>query len=33
MSLNQLYKQKKITEIKWIHRHYNLVDSMTKVKL
>ena len=32
ISLHQLYKQQKITEVKWIHRHHNLTDLMTKAK-
>lgn len=32
MSLYLLYEQREITEIKWIHRHYNPVDSMIKAK-
>ena len=32
MSLCQSYKQREITEIKWIHGYHNPADSMTKSK-
>ena len=32
MSLRQLYERREITEVKWIHGHYNPADSMTKAK-
>lgn len=32
MSIHQSYKQQKITKTKWIQKHHNPVDFMTKVK-
>ena len=32
MSLWQSYKQQEITKIKWIHKHHNPADSITKTK-
>ena len=32
MSLRQSYERREITEVKWIHGHYNPADSMTKTK-
>ena len=32
ISLGQSFKRREITEVKWIHRHYNPADSMTKAK-
>lgn len=32
MSLRQLYEQREIIKVKWIHRHYNPANSMTKAK-
>ena len=33
MCLRQVYKRRKITEIKWISRGTNLANAMTKSKL
>ncbi len=32
ISLRQSYKQREITEVKWIHEYHNPADSMSKTK-
>lgn len=33
INLCRLYKESKIIEMKWIHKYYNLVNSIIKTKI